>query len=80
MKYPAGNDKIFILSLWDVRLFDSDVRRDEKKPLLNKTITIGTNYLDFREDHGWIEDARSDISILYNLFLIRLFVCVLIRP
>ena len=80
MEYPTGNDKIFILSSWDDRLFDSDVRRNEKKPLLNKIINIGTNYLDFRKGHGWIEDERSDILILYNLFLIRLFVCVLIRP
>ena len=47
------------------------------KILLNKTINIGTNYLDFREGQD-IEDEQSDILILYNLFLICLFVCVLI--
>ena len=43
MKYPTGNQA------WDDWLFDSDVSPNEKKPLLNKIINIGTNYLDFRE-------------------------------
>ena len=62
MEYPTGNDKIFIC-LHEMTLVDSDVRRNEKKPLLSKTINIGTNYLDFHEGHGWIEDERSDTLI-----------------
>ena len=60
-------------------MFDTDVRRNEKKPWLNKTINISTNYL-VSVKAMMDRSERSDILILYNLFLIRLFVCVLIRP
>ena len=60
-------------------MFDTDVRRNEKKPWLNKTINISTNYL-VSVKAMMDRSERSDVLILYNLFLIRLFVCVLIRP
>ena len=70
-KYGISNRQPkFYLSAWDDRSFDSDVRWNENKTLLNKIINCcsGTNYLVFHEG----KEAKEHFGILFiGLFCLR---------